>query len=347
MNLSPLVSVVVPCLNRADFLISTLDSILSQDYAQVECIVVDGGSTDGTLDILHSYGDHIRWVSEPDGGHADAINKGWQMSRGEILAWLNADDLYVTPAAISQAVYHFNQNPHADVIFGDCARMSETGDVISNVLTPRPWDLTYAVKYCYFTIAQPTAFIKRDILEKVGWLDPNLRNLDMDLWLRIGLRGKIQYVPAFLAYLRDIPGLSQHPDRGKSSVQIIRKFFTQPNLSPPFTDPAFQRRALSNAYLIASTYDLYSWRALVRYNQRNFYGQHPYLKFSLTYLGQALKTDPSNLFHITTRTLINLIFVSLPAQLQLKVLNSKFRLVNLDYILSRLFKKSITRIPPD
>ncbi|HEY3248887.1 MAG TPA: glycosyltransferase, partial [bacterium] len=97
-------SVVVPCLNRAGYLAQTIDSILAQDYPHLECVVVDGGSTDGTVDLLRSYGEAVRWVSEPDRGHADAINKGWQMSRGTILAWLNADDVYVAVDAVSQIV---------------------------------------------------------------------------------------------------------------------------------------------------------------------------------------------------------------------------------------------------
>jgi len=105
----PLVSVVVPCLNRARFLVPTIESILEQDYPHLECIVVDGGSTDATVGILQSYGDTISCVSEADDGHADAINKGWWMSQGQILAWLNADDLYVTPHAVGKAVAYLER----------------------------------------------------------------------------------------------------------------------------------------------------------------------------------------------------------------------------------------------
>ena len=112
MNIaSPLVTVVIPCLNRANYLVSTLESVLQQDYPQIECIVVDGGSTDGTVEILRQYGKRIKWVSEPDKGHADAINKGWWMSKGEILSWLNADDLYVVSDAISKAVAYLQEEP--------------------------------------------------------------------------------------------------------------------------------------------------------------------------------------------------------------------------------------------
>ena len=90
MNELPLVSVVIPCLNRAQFLAPTIESVLQQDYPNLECIVVDGGSPDDTIEILRGYDGRIQRLSETDDGHADAINKGWQMSQGEILAWLNA-----------------------------------------------------------------------------------------------------------------------------------------------------------------------------------------------------------------------------------------------------------------
>ena len=96
-----LLSVVVPCRNRANFLHETLESILRQDYPSIECIVVDGASTDSTVDILESYGGRIQWCSEPDSGPADAINKGWARAKGSVVAWLNADDLWAPGAAMA------------------------------------------------------------------------------------------------------------------------------------------------------------------------------------------------------------------------------------------------------
>jgi len=251
----PIVSIVVPCLNRAHYLVPTIESILKQDYEYIECIVVDGGSTDGTIDILKSYGKRITWISEPDDGHADAINKGWWMSKGDILAWLNADDLYVVPDAIRNAVNYLEKNPLVDVVYGDYACISKDDKIISEVTKPREWDLEYAVKYCDHIICQSASFMRRSILEKVGWLDPEFKNgKDHELWLRIGLAGTIQYVPSHFSYVRIDKGLSQHSDIGEAKVSCNKKFFSLPDLPPQFSSKKFQRRSMSNAYCIGATY---------------------------------------------------------------------------------------------
>src|SRR5689334_5347243 len=120
-----LVSVVIPTFNTQRFLRDTIDSVLEQDYPNIECIVVDGGSTDGTLEILESYGDAITWISEPDEGHADAINKGWRMCHGEILTWLNADDLWAVPDAALAAAGYLQEHPDVDIVYGDCGLLDE------------------------------------------------------------------------------------------------------------------------------------------------------------------------------------------------------------------------------
>jgi glycosyltransferase involved in cell wall biosynthesis len=153
----PWVSVVVPTKNAAEYLVVVLDSILSQDYPNIECIVVDGGSTDYTHDILVSYGDRITWTSRPDRGSFDAINRGWQLSKGQILAWLNVDDGW-TPGAVAAAVKCFQDNPEADVIYGDCVIVDADGQRLEERRRPREWDLRYAVERCYHIIDQPAAF---------------------------------------------------------------------------------------------------------------------------------------------------------------------------------------------
>jgi glycosyltransferase involved in cell wall biosynthesis len=277
----PLVSVVVPILNRARFLVPTLESILQQDYPRVECIVVDGGSTDGTVDILRRYGDRIRWISEPDHGHADAINKGWWMSSGEILAWLNADDVYVVPNAISQAVAFMEDHPQVDVVYGDIGRIDEVGNVLRARIAPRTvWDLRRAVLFCDHIIFQPASFIRRRVLEAVGWLDPAFHyGKDRELWLRLGLVARFEYVPVRFAYERATRGLSQDGEKmADACVRLMRKFFSLPNLPGSFRDTRFQRRALSSAYLRGA---LYCWSA-------GRYGS------AIGYVKMALKACPWN-----------------------------------------------------
>jgi len=249
----PVVSVVVPCLNRAHFLVPTIESIVQQEYPNIECIVVDGGSTDGTLEILRGYGERIRWVSEPDKGHADAINKGWKMSRGEILAWLNADDVWVVPDAVSQAVAYLQAHPEVDVVYGDCGSIDTNGNMVGMSYL-REWNLEYAVEHCDHCIPQPAAFIRLRILEKVGWLDTSFyQKKDHELWLRVGLVGNIRHMPVLLAHARNQPGLSfDGRTAAPACVQVTRKFFSLPGV--PASLLRKRRRALSNAYLWGMDY---------------------------------------------------------------------------------------------
>ncbi len=267
MKENPLVSVVIPCLNRADFLVPTIESVLQQNYPAIECIVVDGGSTDGTLEILKGYGDRIRWVSEPDNGHADAINKGWLMSKGEILAWLNADDIWAVPQAVNLAVAHFQSHSDVDVVYGDCGMIDAAGKLLS-MADFHEWDLTYAVENCYFCIPQPAAFIRRSILEKVGWLDPAFyQKKDHELWLRIGLGGNIEYIPVLLAHARNIKGLSfDGLSAAPACIQVTKKFYSLPHIPPGLKRK--KRRAFSNSYSTGMYYAFVGgqhWKIIFRY----------------------------------------------------------------------------------
>ena len=128
MDENPLVSIVTPSFNQGRFLEATIQSVLNQDYVNVEYIVVDGGSTDNCVDILKKYSDQLaHWMSEPDAGQTDAINKGFSLATGEIFAWLNSDDIY-RPGAISEAVAYLQDHPNEGMIYGDADFIDENGN---------------------------------------------------------------------------------------------------------------------------------------------------------------------------------------------------------------------------
>lgn len=282
MNEPPLVSVIVPSFNRADFLVPTIESILRQDYPRIECIVVDGGSTDETLGILRSYGGRIKWLSEPDAGPPDAINKGWRMCSGEILTWLNADDVWA-PGAVSTAVAYFRDHPEVDVVYGDCGIIDKDGKPISR-LRVRDWDLRLAVEHCDHIIHQAASFMRRQILQRVGWLYSNLCH-DHELWLRIALAGgRFGRVPALLAYARDHAGnLGYVSDLVVPlKLRLTREFFARPELPQELL--ALRKRAVSNAYLRGVYYVAMD---RLRFRQLS-------LRL-LTLACHAIRADPSNL----------------------------------------------------
>lgn len=199
-----LVSVVTPSLNRGAFIEETILSVKAQSYPQIEHIVIDGGSTDGTLDILRRY-KHLTWVSEPDKGAADAVNKGWRMARGEVVAILPADDTY-TPWAVQCAVDCLTECPCVDMVYGDCNVIDAAGRVFKQ-LKPGEFDLGKLVRSSM--IPGPTVFIRKSVLDKVGLFDTNLKlACDYDLWLRIGLNFQLKHIPRVLANFRLCPGSS-------------------------------------------------------------------------------------------------------------------------------------------
>jgi glycosyltransferase involved in cell wall biosynthesis len=275
----PLVSVVIPSLNSARFVRATLESILQQDYPKIECLVIDGGSTDGTLEILKSYGSRIRWISEPDRGHAHAINKGLKMSRGEFLAVLNPDDLWEIPGAVRAAVEYLSAHPDVDCVYGLCGSIGAEGNRIGMSYL-HEWNLEYAVEYCDHCIPEPASFIRRRALEAVDGFDENLyQKKDHDLWLRISLRGgKIQHIPVLLGHARDTRGLSfDGRTSAPACVEITKKFFRMPHVPDSLLKK--KRRALSNSYLRGIEY---AWLG----------GRH--VSIVMSYAVKAVWTDPSN-----------------------------------------------------
>jgi glycosyltransferase involved in cell wall biosynthesis len=194
-----LVSIVTPSYNMARYLPETLESILTQDYRDLEAIVVDGGSTDETPAILASYGDRIRSVTGKDKGPSDAAHRGFQLARGEIFAWLNADDTFL-PGAVRTAADYLTSHPEIDVVYGEGWWIDDNGAIISRYPT-LPWDPKVLERDCF--ICQPAAFIRASAYRRCG-LDPDVnRSFDYDLWIRMAKQGfRFAAIPEYLANSR-------------------------------------------------------------------------------------------------------------------------------------------------
>ncbi len=196
----PLVSIITPCLNAEQFIEETIRSVINQNYRPLEYLIVDGGSTDRTLDIVRSFEDRLRFVSEPDQGVADAINKGIRLARGDIVAWLNADDVYL-PNAIMTGVQTLSTQPAAAAVYGEAFWIDAVGNVLGRYPTSPDCDSAALGREC--CICQPTCFMWRAAVTGVGLLDPSLQaSFDYDLWIRFSKRFPFAYVPIALAHSR-------------------------------------------------------------------------------------------------------------------------------------------------
>lgn len=189
----PLVSIVTPSFNQARYLEATIQSVLSQDYPRIEYLIVDGGSTDGSLEIIKKYESKLAWwVSEKDQGQTDAINKGFARATGRIFAWLNSDDTY-EPGAVGQAVKYLLDHPEVGMVYADCNYINEAGRVIGKF--PAAQTDLRRLRAGYVHIPQQTAFFRADLWKQVGPLDPTFYfAMDYDLWTRIAARSQIKHL---------------------------------------------------------------------------------------------------------------------------------------------------------
>jgi glycosyltransferase involved in cell wall biosynthesis len=196
----PLVSIVTPSYNQGRFLEATLRSVLEQDYPSIEYLVVDGASTDDSVDIIRRYTDRLTWwVSERDTGQSEAINKGLHRARGEIVGWLNSDDVYL-PGAVSAAVAAFRASPAAAVVYGDALAIDAEGRSF-NLMHLRQYSLVDLM--AFNIICQPATFMRRSVLEQVGYLNPAYHLLmDNLLWMNMARVAPLVYVPQTWAAAR-------------------------------------------------------------------------------------------------------------------------------------------------
>jgi len=218
----PTVTIVTPSYNQGEFIRATIESVLAQDYPRLEYIVMDGGSSDQTPAIAAEYASRLTWISEKDRGQAHAINKGFGRAKGEIVAWLNSDDILL-PGAVSRAVNAFADAP-AEIggIYGEGYMMDRDGRLTRRFPATEPfnlWKLVYLSDY----ILQQSVFFRRAAVEEVGWLDEKLHYaLDWDLLIRLGKRFGLQYVPEYFGALREYPEAKSFAG-GRKRVEEIRR----------------------------------------------------------------------------------------------------------------------------
>lgn len=207
-----LVTIVTPSYNQAQFIGETIRSVLAQDYPYIEYLIIDGGSTDGSVEIIQTevsgvlsrnfreFSRQIWWVSEKDQGQTDAINKGFARAQGEILAWINSDDTYL-PHAISEAVAFLKSHPEAGMVYGDANLIDDQGQVLGKFPARQT---NYArLRKGYVHIPQQAAFFRADLWRQVGPLDPTFYfAMDYDLWVRISRQSPILYHPRLWANFR-------------------------------------------------------------------------------------------------------------------------------------------------
>lgn len=197
----PKISIITPSYNQANFLESTIHSVKKQNYDNYEHIIIDGGSTDGSVEIIEKYESYLTyWESVRDKGQSDAINKGISKSSGDLICWLNSDDL-LFDGALEKIAIAFNQFNDASLIYGSGVKTDHTGKIIIKKIEAQKYSRDKLRKRLYFL--QPSMVFKRKIFEKIGGLNINSHyGMDWELALKISKIGKIYHIPHYIGKLR-------------------------------------------------------------------------------------------------------------------------------------------------
>lgn len=248
---SPLVSVIIPAYNRAELMRETIESVLAQDYNNIEVLVLDDGSSDHTVEVLKSYGDRIRWESHPNMGETRTVNKGFALARGEILSVLSSDDVFL-PGIVSAAVATLQRDREVVVAYCDYLFIDSTGRILQFWKT-FDFDLAEVLRDCECPPG-PGAFFRREVVEMAGPRDERIRGVgDFEFWLRVALVGKLRRIPQFGSGFREheqsisVGGLS--PEIGQELISVVEAFLRRPDL--PESVRQVRRQALGAAYFVA------------------------------------------------------------------------------------------------
>jgi glycosyltransferase involved in cell wall biosynthesis len=240
---TPLVTIVTPSYNMARFVSQTIESVLSQGYPRIEHVVLDAGSSDGTLEILDRYQRQgcLRYVVGKDKGPSDAVHRGFREARGEILAWLSADDTYL-PDAVHTGVEYLLAHPDVDVAYGEGYWIDEEGACIGRYPT-HPFDSKVLQRDCF--ICQPAAFIRASAYRRCG-IDPDVnQSFDYDLWIRMAKCGfRFGMIPKYIANSRLHRGAKtvyQREDVFRASMAILKRHYGYVPFVWVFGYAAYQR----------------------------------------------------------------------------------------------------------
>lgn len=248
-----LVSIITPSYNQAPYLEQTILSVLNQDYPRIEYIVVDGASTDGSVEIIRKYESRLAdWVSEKDRGQADAINKGFARATGEIIAWLNSDDYYLQ-GAIRAVVKVFEERPDVVLVYGNMLAVDEAGRTF-NTLNYK--QLTLEDLLCFQIIGQPAVFMRLSALQKTNGLDFSFHFLlDHLLWLQIAKQGRILHVDQIWSaarYHAEAKNRAKAAEFGREAFRILETVAQDKDLAPILAKVS--RRAHASAHRVDSRY---------------------------------------------------------------------------------------------
>jgi glycosyltransferase involved in cell wall biosynthesis len=256
----PLVSVVIPAHNHARYLDEAIESVLNQDYPNVELIVLDDGSTDNTREVLKKYTGRFYWETQENIGQSATLNKGWKMSKGDVLAYLSSDDALL-PHAISTSVEHLMANPDAVLTYCDFNQIDPNSRFIRKVKTLEMSYLDMVAKFV--CLPGPGAFFLRSAFEATGGWDEKMRRAaDLEYWLRLGLRGRFLRIPEVLALWRIHEESSSFAEgaewKSEEYVYAISKFYKAQHL--PSEVGTVKNEAFSNAYITTARSHLTSKR---------------------------------------------------------------------------------------
>jgi glycosyltransferase involved in cell wall biosynthesis len=247
----PKISIVTPSYNQGDFIEETIRSVLLQGYPNIEYFIIDGGSTDKTIEIIKKYEPWITsWVSERDNGQSSAINKGWRRASGDICSYLNSDDT-ILKNTLSQIGNFFHKNSTIDMVYGNCYFINEKSQIL-RTFEGKSYKRSMIFNW-ELNIGQPSVFFRRKIFHTIGYLNEQYRYvMDFDFWIRTSISHTLEYIPCFLGTMRLHPEAKTIRDFSlfyKEELLSLKMVFSRPDL--PREVKRYEKMSFASSYLRA------------------------------------------------------------------------------------------------